>query len=367
MLPGMEMMACPNLAVPAEVMQHVVNVESSRNPYAIGVVGGQLVRQPQNLGEAVATAQMLESKGYNYSLGVAQVNRNNLGRYGLDTFEKAFDVCPNLVAGSQILAQCYASAGGDWGKAFSCYYSGNFTTGYNDGYVQKIFESMARQSALATNAIPIPLAAGTVAGATPSRSTGVPAGDSGAYRVAMRSVADAAMAASLGPAVGKAVTPAPSRTAGPSPNAMIGEPLPDAASIAQAIEAAQNALPAVPGGLATPAIGGGYDGQPPPGRIPTDPATAAVMSQIGARLPAGNAVAGPGRIATDPATAAAMSQIGISANATGSGPADGVFQPQVRGPNDPAPSAVAPMAAPAAPAGDAADLRQGGRDGAFVF
>ncbi|MDQ8051229.1 MAG: lytic transglycosylase domain-containing protein, partial [Luteibacter sp.] len=55
----MEMMACPNLAVPAEVMQHVVNVESSRNPYAIGVVGGQLVRQPQNLGEAIATVKSL--------------------------------------------------------------------------------------------------------------------------------------------------------------------------------------------------------------------------------------------------------------------------------------------------------------------
>src|SRR6187402_104910 len=113
-LPGLEMMGCQNLAVPAEVMQHVVNVESSRNPYAIGVVGGQLVRQPQNLPEAVATVHMLEDQGYNYSLGVAQVNRSNFGRYGLDTFEKAFDYCPNVVAGSKILAQCYASAAKDW-------------------------------------------------------------------------------------------------------------------------------------------------------------------------------------------------------------------------------------------------------------
>ena len=64
MLTGLEMMACQNLAVPAQVMQHVVNVESSSNPYAIGVVGGQLMRQPQNLDEAIATVQMLESKGY---------------------------------------------------------------------------------------------------------------------------------------------------------------------------------------------------------------------------------------------------------------------------------------------------------------
>lgn len=50
MLPGMELMGCTGLAVPGEVMQHVVRVESSRNPYAIGVVGGRLVREPRGLG-----------------------------------------------------------------------------------------------------------------------------------------------------------------------------------------------------------------------------------------------------------------------------------------------------------------------------
>lgn len=66
MLPGMELMNCPNLAVPKEVMQHVVRVESSNNPYAIGVVGGRLARQPKNLPEALATVRMLESRGYNF-------------------------------------------------------------------------------------------------------------------------------------------------------------------------------------------------------------------------------------------------------------------------------------------------------------
>mgnify|MGYP001137641949 CR=1 FL=1 len=44
MLPGMEMLACPNLAVSPQVMQHIVQVESGANPYAIGVVGGKLAR-----------------------------------------------------------------------------------------------------------------------------------------------------------------------------------------------------------------------------------------------------------------------------------------------------------------------------------
>ncbi|MBO9648888.1 MAG: transglycosylase SLT domain-containing protein [Variovorax sp.] len=145
----MEMMGCQDLAVPAAVMRHVVHVESSANPYAIGVVGGRLQRQPKNLEEAVATARMLEAKGYNFSLGIAQVNRHNLQKYGLDSHEKAFDPCSNLSVGSRILAGCYTSAGGDWGKAFSCYYSGNFVKGFQDGYVQKVYDSINRSTIVA--------------------------------------------------------------------------------------------------------------------------------------------------------------------------------------------------------------------------
>jgi type IV secretion system protein VirB1 len=158
MLVGMELMNCPDLAVPLDVMHHVVHVESSRNPFAIGVVGGHLVRQPQNLPEALSTVRMLESRGYNFSIGLAQVNRYNLGKYGLDSYEKAFQICPNLQAGSRILADCYTRSGGDWGKSFSCYYSGNFVTGYRHGYVQKIYASMRGTipaDAAASAAIPV--------------------------------------------------------------------------------------------------------------------------------------------------------------------------------------------------------------------
>lgn len=159
MILGMELMNCPDLAVPLDVMHHVVRVESSRNQFAIGVVGGHLVRQPQNLPEALSTVRMLESRGYNFSIGLAQVNRYNLGKYGLDSYEKAFQVCPNLQAGSRILADCYSRSGRDWGKSFSCYYSGNFVTGYRHGYVQKIYASMrsTAPAAPADAAAPIPV------------------------------------------------------------------------------------------------------------------------------------------------------------------------------------------------------------------
>lgn len=155
MLPGMELMGCADLAVPAEVMQHVIQVESSSNPYAIGVVGGRLARQPRNLAEALATVRMLEEKGYNFSVGLAQVNRHNLDRQGLSDYTKAFQACPNIQAGARILAECHHRARGDWGKAFSCYYSGNFVTGFRHGYVQKILDSIARAGHALASAITV--------------------------------------------------------------------------------------------------------------------------------------------------------------------------------------------------------------------
>lgn len=130
--------SCGALAVPLPVMAAVVQVESGGNRYAIGVVGGELERQPNNLREAVATAGMLEKQGYNYSLGAAQINKKNFAAYGITSPEQAFDYCTSVRTGARILAECQQRAQGDWGKAFSCYYSGNFATGFKDGYVQKV-------------------------------------------------------------------------------------------------------------------------------------------------------------------------------------------------------------------------------------
>jgi type IV secretion system protein VirB1 len=132
---------CPNIHVPRDIFAAVVRVESANNPFAIGVVGGRLVRQPKNLNEALATIRDLENRGYNYSVGMSQVNRGNFAKYGIATAVMAFDVCANLEAGSKILQECFSRSSNDWGKAFSCYYSGNFVTGYKHGYVQKVTES----------------------------------------------------------------------------------------------------------------------------------------------------------------------------------------------------------------------------------
>jgi type IV secretion system protein VirB1 len=127
-----------------DTMRRIVHVESSYNPYAIGVVGGRLDRQPRNKAEAVATAEWLERNGYNYSVGLAQVNKYNFAKYGL-TLNTAFEACPNLSAAGQILTDCFLRANrvrqdeqAALRDAFSCYYSGNFITGYKQGYVLKV-------------------------------------------------------------------------------------------------------------------------------------------------------------------------------------------------------------------------------------
>jgi type IV secretion system protein VirB1 len=130
-------------------LQALVKTESGFNPYAIGVVGGHLARQPKSRAEAVATAKALDARGINFSMGLGQVNKNNLAGHGL-TYETVFDACANLQAGGNILADCYHRAAAQKGRgtgalnaAFSCYYSGNFTRGFQadyrgTSYVQRI-------------------------------------------------------------------------------------------------------------------------------------------------------------------------------------------------------------------------------------
>jgi type IV secretion system protein VirB1 len=124
--------------------QAVVAAESSFNAHAIGVVSGSLERQPRSRGEGVATAKRLQAVGWNYSVGLAQINVRNFKRLGL-TAESAFDPCVNLGAMQVVLTECFERAarrGADpqhsLRQALSCYYSGNFVTGFEHAYVRRV-------------------------------------------------------------------------------------------------------------------------------------------------------------------------------------------------------------------------------------
>ena len=133
--------------VHASTAHALVTVESAFNPWAIGVVGGALQRQPRHRAEAIATAEALKAAGRNFSVGLGQINVGNFQRLGLNT-SSAFDPCQNLSAMQSVLTECFDRASQSRGgadtrqsvlrKALSCYYSGNFSTGFRHGYVHKV-------------------------------------------------------------------------------------------------------------------------------------------------------------------------------------------------------------------------------------
>lgn len=138
--------------VHADTAQALVSVESGFNPWAIGVVGGSLLRQPRHRREAVATAKALQAAGWNFSVGLGQINVGNFKRLGL-TLEAAFEPCSNLGAMQTVLAECFDRAQAPAStqpvdqaalrQALSCYYSGNFTTGFRHGYVAKVLVAVS--------------------------------------------------------------------------------------------------------------------------------------------------------------------------------------------------------------------------------
>lgn len=151
----------------------LVSVESAFNPWAIGVVGGALVRQPRQRAEALATARALQASGWNFSVGLGQINVGNFERLGL-TLDSAFEPCTNLAAMQSVLAECFDRARAPAAtataatapatsppvdqaalrQALSCYYSGNFATGFRHGYVRKVVAAAGTSSLAASRAIP---------------------------------------------------------------------------------------------------------------------------------------------------------------------------------------------------------------------
>jgi type IV secretion system protein VirB1 len=112
----------------------IVKTESSFNPWAIGVVGKPLPRQPQSLSEAVTAVKALVGEGADFSIGLGQINRQH---FDVGKPEQVFEPCTNLRMTAQILQSCYTTASKNdpdpqaaLRKAISCYYSGNVKRGF---------------------------------------------------------------------------------------------------------------------------------------------------------------------------------------------------------------------------------------------
>jgi type IV secretion system protein VirB1 len=138
------LLACAMMVHPV-TLNAVVGVESGFNPVAIHINGIDDKDQPhpKDAAEAAAIAHRAIASGRNVDLGLAQVNSRNLaGR----TVEQVLDPCTNLHVGGTILAAFYAKAVRALGEgqdalkaALSTYHSGNYWTGFADGYVAKYY------------------------------------------------------------------------------------------------------------------------------------------------------------------------------------------------------------------------------------
>lgn len=153
---------CTPANVSPTTMHQIMAVESTGRPHAIGFKlirrvrtveqGKPTVRkevswlktQPRSKSEAIGWARYLQAQGYDFDAGIAQIHSTNFARYGL-TIETVFDPCRNIEVSGHILTECYARALKRFRQpapalraALSCYQSGDFTSGFGTGYVQKV-------------------------------------------------------------------------------------------------------------------------------------------------------------------------------------------------------------------------------------
>lgn len=137
--------------VAARTLVTVASAESRLDPYAIHVNGGSnLVYHPGSAAAAVARATALRAQGFNFDMGLGQVNVANMGWLGL-SFDRAFEPCANLAAAGRVLTHSYALAARRGVEpqralriAFSLYNTGRSDRGFSNGYVRRIEREGAR-------------------------------------------------------------------------------------------------------------------------------------------------------------------------------------------------------------------------------
>lgn len=133
----------PNIA--PTTLEALVKHESTGNTYAIGInKGKRLAEQPTDLESAVAIVDQLIKDGTDFDAGLGQINVRNWAWLGL-TSETVFEPCTNLQAAQTVLAECYEPASRKFRDeqqalraALSCYNTGNFDRGFQNGYVNKV-------------------------------------------------------------------------------------------------------------------------------------------------------------------------------------------------------------------------------------
>jgi type IV secretion system protein VirB1 len=131
--------------VAENTMMAIIKTESNGNPLAIGLNRGyKLLYQPRDYNQAREWVNYLEAHGYNFDIGIAQVNIKNIHKFGYKATD-ALNPCINLRIGSDIIQKNYLNALPSSKnqqealyKAISSYNTGNNQSGFYNGYVKKV-------------------------------------------------------------------------------------------------------------------------------------------------------------------------------------------------------------------------------------
>lgn len=136
----------PNVAV--NTMVAIVKTESNGNTLALGLNNGKKLKfQPRNYEQAVAWIIYLDKHGYNFDVGLGQINIRNIKKYGYKAIDM-LEPCKNLNLASLILKKNFTGAlltsttsKEALHKAISAYNTGNYHSGFSNGYVQRVLNN----------------------------------------------------------------------------------------------------------------------------------------------------------------------------------------------------------------------------------
>lgn len=139
-------LTCSDPYAHRSVMTAIVKVESGGNPWAINInkKGIRLLAQPKTKDEAISWINWFNERNYNIDIGIAQINIKNIKKLGYNPTD-FLDPCLNLKIASIILLDNYKGSlkytnnSDDAVKlAISAYNTGNYRSGFTNGYVQKV-------------------------------------------------------------------------------------------------------------------------------------------------------------------------------------------------------------------------------------
>ena len=133
----------PNIA--QVTMMAIVKTESNNQYLAINLNGGLRLRlMPNSYTQAESWVNYLEKNNYNFDVGLAQINIKNIHKYGYHAYE-VLEPCTNLQIAAKILSNNYNRAQASsltnqeaLKKAISAYNTGNYRSGFSNGYVAKV-------------------------------------------------------------------------------------------------------------------------------------------------------------------------------------------------------------------------------------